>query len=188
MPIKSIIACLILVPSLMSGAFRTSGRLVSITVQDGGMIAGELLSVRPVEVILSLYAPGAPDSVLEKNPTMIRHIRLADIIRIHVEGESHLGAGMALGSIGGLVCGILATSVSEPDRKDDVFGIYEGMDKSVTVMACMAGGFLFGTIIGSATSVPDADLLNPSLDQVAINQLIGLSRYSENEPSYLKAL
>ncbi len=161
-----------------------TGRKTRVISGSGDTITGELLSVRPKELLLS-PRPGIDDDILAQTTSMIRRVPITTISNLHIEGESKIFQGMGIGFAAGAFVGG-ALGFASGDDQSGFFRLTAG-DKALIGGA--AGGLLgliVGTIAGVSSSQSEVDL-----GHVQFNDLVTLraaARYPDEEPGFLKDL
>ncbi len=159
-----------------------SGRKIEVLTRSGGKKTGELLSVRPDEILL-YPVPGVQDTLLAEQTGWIQRVPVTDISEVDAAGESRclegLGIGLAVGVVGGVIVGLASG--------DDPPGFLSMTAEGKAFLGSVvfgAAGTLAGGIIGIAASTPDVNISHFRADDVA--RLKQLARYSVVEPQWLK--
>ncbi len=159
-----------------------SGRKIRVVTTSGGEKTGELLSVRPDEILI-YPVPGVQDSLLAGQTGWIQRVPVTDISRVEATGESRILQGLAFGFAVGAVGGGIAGLADGDDPPGFLSMTAEGK--------AVLGGFVFGAlggvvggIIGIAASTPGVNISHFRAGDLA--RLKQLARYPVIEPQWLK--
>ncbi len=144
---------------------KAGGRNVTVYLRDGSAMIGELVRVRADGISIYTLQQDVSDETLLLLPRHLTDIPLSNIQRITSEGQSHIVAGMLIGTGVGLATGaaIAAVSVSntpEPKNPLDAFGtaMGEGIGAAAITGIGLLGGLAVGTLVGAAASSSDLEM------------------------------
>ncbi len=153
-----------------------------ISTVSGGEFSGELLSVRPAELLLLARADAVDDS-LPHYVSQIRRVPVKDIAHLHVDGQSRviegMGGGFALGAVVGGGIGFLTG-----DDESGFIRFTAGEKALIGGIAGGAFGLIIGTISGISSSRGGADIDHPQ--QTDLADLKSKSRFPYGEPLFLQ--
>lgn len=151
------------------------GAEITLSLQDGSEINGELLSVRDTALILCTeYAASAEKIMNSAYPVLLVNNNVVQ--EITLEGSAYIWPGIAAGAIVGTATGALIGSSS-----DELFAGVQGMMQGFFI------GLSIGWIIGYDLSAKEYVLqeIPPGYNFYFLKNL---GRYKEKEPEYLKAI
>lgn len=162
------------------------GAELTLITSNGNTIHGELLSVRVKTIIISKkYA--RREKELSNNINSIYSIKNKNIKEIIIEGDSRFWEGVGFGAIAGAVIGAGYGSVKD----DEGTSPQEGATCFTPIGAIIGGivGFnIYDMIHIKFPSNYDFTSFDSS-SRILMNSLLSkLARYSEKEPTYLKAI
>ena len=151
------------------------GAEITLSLQNGSKINGELLSVRDSSLILCTeYAASAEEIMNSTYPVLL--VKNNVIQELTLEGNAYIWPGIAGGAIVGTTIGTLIGKAS-----DEPFAGIAGMMQGFFI------GLSIGWIIGYDLSTKEYVLqeIPPGYNFYFIKNL---GRYVEKEPQYLKAI
>jgi len=165
------------------GQDKTRGANVMVTLNDGGSVEGEVLSVRDTAVTIST-AEDESEDFLVKHPEVITIVRYQDVQKMIIRGESKLGAGMGKGFLIGAGTGALI-GLASGGSTGGIVHISGPEMALIGGLGLRAVGFFIGTIAGIASSTSDREIVPQSNED--FRSLKMLARYLGNEPEFLQA-
>lgn len=158
---------------------------VSAQLLDGGIISGNLLSVRQASILI--YNSNRQTNDNEPDYNLIHNVKQRDIEQLTIMGQSHVLMGMGIGLLAGIGLGTLVGYAAYGGDSGQTFAdIGRAREAAVTGLAVGLGIFALGTIIGIATSTPDK-----VITQFSDYDITGLSSYSKypvKEPYELRKI
>ncbi len=156
----SILLCIWIIGMSTANA---DGRRVTIVTRDGSSLTGELISIRPHELLLYTGREEISDETLLRDPKYATNIPLSNIESVYSEGESHVVNGMLIGAGIGLFVGVAIAKESASKTNAFDLGFF--------------GGIAAGTLAGIAASSSDFDLR--AFDSKELMQLAQCSRFPD---------
>jgi hypothetical protein len=177
----------ILVISVHNGGFAGEKELTIIDTL-GRSTTGELLAVRPDELILTLKA-GATEKELQQHPEFLYRVPRQTIAVIEIQGHSYVWIGVGIGAVAGMAAGVAIGAASVEEEKDPVARIFiqpmtTGLGAAAGGLLGLVGGGLIGGLLGGAASSGDRHVGPDNADAT----LRPLARYPGAEPEFLKNL
>lgn len=183
---KMFVTMILLIPLFQSLVFA-DGEDITVIDTSGMQTKGELLALRPDEIVLFSQS-GASEQQLLEHPEYLVRIPRANIAGVEIEGHSHVLLGIGVGGATGLIAGMVigASSTPEPRNLGDavVYPIEGGANTAAGGLIGLLAGGLVGGIIGGAASSSDQHI-NPSKNYGELHALV---RYQGEEPEYLKKI
>jgi hypothetical protein len=162
-----------------------NGAEVSAQLNNGGMISGNLLSVRQASILIYNSNRQINDNELDYN--LIYNVKQRDIEKLTIKGQSNVLKGMGIGLLAGIGLGALVGYVVYGGGSGRTFAdIGRAQEAGVIGLVVGIGCFAIGTIIGFTTSTPDE-----VIEQFSGYDITGLSSYSKypiKEPYELKKI
>ena len=161
------------------------GAEVTVLLKDGTEIYGELLSVRDSSIIICTEY-SASEEELANGLYPIISIKIQEIQKIKVEGESEFWVGAGYGALIGVAVGIgLGLALGDDDCRHCIANP-TAEDKAIIFSFLLFFiGAVVGGIVGNANSTDDVVFQNipQGYDFLGIKQL---ARYPDKEPEFLK--
>jgi hypothetical protein len=153
------------------------------TLQNGGIIKGEVLSVRDSSIVVSMVLGGS-EAELSYAEQAWRVITAHDLRSVVIPGKSHLVKGAGVGGVAGLVLGCATWQQKEAGSFEDFFADVTGASlagraATFALVGCVAGG-----IVGAAISRPDRTVY--AAPASSLESIRALARYKTEEPEFLK--
>lgn len=181
MPSKLLIVSFLFLTVTVSLRAFGSGRKMTVVLQTGEQITGELLTAR-ADVLVISKQPGLPEESLRSDRNKVAILWRKNINRLTIPGKSWLMDGAILGLIGGIASwGVMASDPGRPPTGLDPVGPGE---KGLLFFGL--GGIALGILVGLTSSTEDR-----SVNVGVFSSLIYLkpfARYKDEEPDFLKDL
>ncbi len=155
---------------------------VTLIMNNGFKINGELLSVRDTTIIIySIY--GLQENQLARLNYPIYNIHNREIKELTIEGSSYVWTGFFIGIAAGTAIGLVVGSSAEEKEG----GMFEGLPTFAGGSLGSLVGATTGSIIGYNLSSEEFVLqeIPPGYD---LSILKPLARYQDEEPEYLRAI
>ncbi|MCH7962869.1 MAG: hypothetical protein IH852_02925 [Bacteroidetes bacterium] len=172
------------------------GAEVTLSLKDRAEIYGELLSVRDSTLIICTEY-SAIEEELAKGVYPIFSIKGQEIQKITVEGKSEFWESAGYGALIGAAVGV-SVGFASGDDESGYLKLTAGTKALLWSMCLSPIGAITGGIVGAGNSTADVIIHVPpeydfsSLDTSlgsSLNSLLNqLSRYTEKEPEYLRAI
>lgn len=181
---KSLVTLLFLLTGVPIAALLGQGAGVTIIINDGRRLDGELLSVREGSIVLSKNE-GLDDSDLALRSSAIVVVRNQEILDVIVHGKSNVLNSMGQGIlIGGAIGGMIGFASGDDESG---FIRFTAGQKALALGVVFAGsGFIIGIISGLVTSTSDS-VIEPLPDS-DFSTLRHIARYRTGEPEFLKRI
>jgi hypothetical protein len=153
--LAGVLITVLLLPGISSAAKAKPGRQMILTLKDGRVVEGELLSV--VDDRLILY---------DNRNAADTDIRIKDVSKIKIhKGHLTLG-GLALGALAGVVAGVTIKSSSENSRHESSGGwgsaVADAISSKIVSLTVIPASILLGTLFGGlvGSSIRNVESIN----------------------------
>jgi len=161
---------------------KNEGAEVTLSLQNGKEIIGELLSVRESSItICTEYS--ITEEELAKLIYPITAVRNDEIKELTLEGGNYIWAGIGYGALGGAALGAISFYFATEGNTH----VTQGAGALIGGILGVLAGAIAGGIIGY-TSSTDEVILQEIPTDYNWSILKPLSRYPDEEPEYLKAI
>jgi hypothetical protein len=157
-----VLIAVLMLPGIASAAGKKNGHKLTLTLKNGSLVQGELLTVMEDRLIL-----------LNANSSTGEEIRIGEVDLIRVHKKANSGKGFGLGFLIGAASGALLGIMSGDDRGSGTFPIFQlsAVEKAgvgalgLGLVGCLAGG-LIGSLLEDVIDL--GTVPPPALDQVLI--------------------
>ncbi len=179
---------MIIFPELL----HAGGREITIVTTSGDSIVGELLSVRPGELLLT-RGTGVDDAILEREPALIIRLPFSNVAVVRAEGRNYTIIGALLGAGVGVIIASAITKQTTAQAADSI-SPFSGLGQDIRnsfnaageASITIAGGCLLGWVVGKSLSADDIAIPGSQVND--LRALKSEARYSLEEPAFLKRL
>jgi hypothetical protein len=164
--LAGLLVAILLFPGIAPAAKKKSGRTLALTLKTGGVVNGELLTVKDDRLV-----------IFDANSLIGQEVRIGDVSHIRVVKKSRflpgLGLGLLIGGAGGALIGICSG-----DGPSGWFA-FTAREKALLGAAGLGSlGVIIGGIAGAIAGI-DESLGTGSLPPAALDELLGkLKKYS----------
>ncbi|UCH65470.1 MAG: hypothetical protein JSW63_12835 [Ignavibacterium sp.] len=170
---------------LSKSVINDNGAEVSAQLSNGGMISGNLLSVRKTSLLIYNSNKRITDN--EFDYKFVYNVKQRDIDKLTIKGQSNVLKGMGIGLLAGIGLGVLVGyAVYGGDSGQTFADIGRAQEAGMIGLAVGIGCLLTGTLWGISTSTSDE-----VIEQFSGYDITGLSSYSKypiKEPYELKKI
>lgn len=159
------------------------GAEVTLLLEDGEKINGELLSVRD-STITMCKEYSATEKELASLQYPIHTVGINEILEITLEGSNYIWTGLGIGTVAGIGLFVLVIKNYESESSSPY---REGIEKVCFSTLVLTLAATLGTVIGELAST-DEVILNEIPAGYKLLPLKSLARYQDEEPEYLRAI
>jgi hypothetical protein len=181
----AVVAALLALP--MSQLFAQGARIV-LGLQNQGVIAGRLLSVRDSALVISTNE--AHGNHIDAKSADLIVVKNQDIRRVFIKGKSRVLLGAGLGFVIGAVTGAMIGHAKgdDPPNNPGEWRLALTADTKAVIGGILGGfaGSIVGGIVGDAASKVDIAIYQPMNHD--LSALKPLARFPKKEPEYLSAV